>query len=96
MKTQAAPNWQLIAKSYFVNANPVMDSITFARGKNCFTELRHVHAQQVAVQAYYRYLKLLALKAAGTRIAKNLGAQKLDAIRAQAEAQFGQMLLGIK
>lgn len=96
MKTQAAPDWQSIAKGYYVSANPRADSIAFARGKNHFTELRYVHAQQVAVHAYYRHLKRLALKAAGTMIAKNLGVQKLDGIRAQAESQFGQMLLGVK
>lgn len=96
MKTQAAPNWQSIAKGYYVVANPYEGSSAFARGKNHFTELRYVHAQQVAVHAYYKRLLKHALKMSDQHFKERLGVQKLDGIRAQAEAQFGQMLLGIK
>ncbi len=95
MKTQAAPNWQSIAKGYYVVANPYEGSSAFARGKNHFTELRHVHAQQVAVHAYYRKLLSRGLRGVDEKI-PHLRAHQMDAICRQAEAQFGQMLLGKK
>lgn len=87
------PDWQEIAKSYYVAVNRESDTINFARGKNAYTELRYVHAQQVGVQAYYRKLLSRALReTAGGHV----GAHQMDEIRRMAEAQFGQMLLGVK
>lgn len=80
------PNWQEIAKSYYVAVNRESDTINFARGKNSYTELRYVHAQQVGVQAYYKSLR----KMFPTGMIAQLKCREM------AEAQFGQMLLGVK
>ncbi len=82
----SVPNWQEIANDYYVHANPSLDSIKFARGKNAYTELRYVHAQQMGVQAYYKSLR----KMFPTGMIAQLKCRQM------AEAQFGQMLLGVK
>lgn len=93
---QTIPNWQEIAKDYYVHANPSLDSIKFARGKNAYTELRYVHAQQVGVQAYYKSILKVARGWVSDTGARVTDVQVQMRARRMAEAQFGQMLLGVK
>lgn len=92
----SVPNWQEIAKGYYVSVNRESDTINFARGKNAFTELRYVHAQQVAVQAYYKSILKVARGWVADTGARVTDVQVQLRARQMAEAQFGQMLLGVK
>ena len=83
---QTVPNWQSIAQGYYVVANPRADSIKFGSGKQHFATLQATHFQREGVVSYYNALR---------KMWPNGAIAQLQA-RKMAEAQFGQMLLGVK